>query len=514
MTTLFEAAKKEQAKKSPAYTRTENGALTLASSGTKVLDLFARGAAMRHSTEAEIEKLFSDAYKESKILAVTLLFYIRDVLHGQGERRFFRVGLRWLATKNAKLVSLLLPIIPEYGRWDDLFVLKGIANKGESLYQKVLQQVATQLMADAAKVRTEGKDASISLAAKWVPSEKSKLSDVAFDLMRVMDVTPRQYRKLVSYLRGHLKIVEQFMCRKAFDEIRYESVPSRAAMLYRKAFKKQDGTRYLKYLEQVKSGAKTIKAATLFPYEIVSRLRNMYTTDDTLELQWKALPKYPAKGLAVVDGSGSMYSNYMGGSNSVIPIDVALSLGLYLAENNTGIWKDKLITFSENPKFIELPKTAKTLKDKIEYVKKYDEVANTNIQKVFEMILALAQKHNLPESEMPEILYIVSDMEFDYCVTMGESRYERSFGETNLEAITRKYEAAGYQRPKIVFWNVQSRTAQSPAAYDERGVALFSGCSPSLFKTALDGELNPIKAMLTTIDVPRYHPIMELVAGA
>lgn len=512
MTTLFQAAQKEQAKKSPAYTRTENGALTLASSGTKVLDLFARGAAMRHSTEAEIEKLFSEAYKEDKILAVTLLFYIRDVLHGQGERRFFRVGLRWLANKNAKLVSLLLPIIPEYGRWDDLFVLKGIANKGESLYQKVLQQYATQLMADAAKCRLEGESTSISLAAKWAPSEKSKLKDVAFDLMRTMGVSARQYRKLLSFLREHLQIVERFMCAKDFSEIRYESVPSRAAMLYRKAFKKQDGARYLKYLEQVESGAKNIKAGTLFPYEIVSRLRNMSGTDTTLELQWKALPEYPAKGLAVVDGSGSMYSNYMGGSNSVIPIDVALSIGLYLAEHNQGIWEGKLITFSENPKFIELPKSAKTLKDKIQYVKKYDEIANTNIQKVFDMILALAQKHNLPESEMPEILYIISDMEFDSCVSTS-SGYGRSFDETNLEAMTRKYEAAGYKRPKIVFWNVQSRNAQSPAAFDERGVALFSGCSPSLFKTALEGELNPVKAMLTTIDVPRYHPIMELVAS-
>lgn len=511
MSKLFDAAK--QAVPSPAFTRTENGALALSSSGSAVLDWFSRGGAMRSQSDNAVIKVFSEAYKENKALALGILFYLRDIRGGQGERKIFRNCLCWLATRNATLVSKLIPLVPEYGRWDDLFALKRVTGKPQ-LYQQVLRLMASTLLKDAETARNDDK-ASISLLAKWAPSEGSAKNDIAKDLMRVMDLSPKQYRKLLTFLRKRVGIVEAKMCAKRWAEINYQQVPSRASMLYRKAFGRNDQLRYAKYLEAVKKGEATIHAGTLYPYELVGNVRlNRFQNDNTLEEQWKALPNYIGEdhknALAVIDGSGSMTCTL--NNSKYCPLDVAQSIGLYLAERNRGLWKGKFITFSMTPKFVEVE--GETLADRVRYVSQYNEVANTNLQAVFEMILALGKKHKLSQDDMPGTIYVVSDMEFDTCARFrsedGWSR-NRSAEETNLEAINRKYVEAGYERPKIVFWNVASRTAQSPAAYDDKGIALFSGLSASVFKTALNGDLNPIKAMLDTIDTPRYQPVMELV---
>ena len=194
----------------------------------------------------------------------------------------------------------------------------------------------------------------------------------------------------------------------------------------------------------------------------------------------------------VIDGSGSMYSPLQ-----PRPAAVALSLGIYFAERNTGAFKNHFITFSEKPQLVEIK--GKDIWETVNYCHKYNEVANTNIQKVFELILRAAVKNKVPQSEMPSTLYIISDMEFDYC-TKGADL-------TNFEYAKKIFAEAGYQLPRVVFWNVASRTKQQPVTRNEQGVALVSGCSPRIFGMLSSGNLSPMGYMLDILGTERYAKI-------
>lgn len=480
---------------SEEYTYTENGALTFKTSGKAVVDLFSLGGAMRKASSERIVSLFKDAYKEDPVGATVVLFYLRDAREGQGERNFFRQCLVWLADVNPSLVSLLIPYVPDYGRWDDLFCLKACKNK--AIYEKALKHFAGRLEADKASLLI---NSEISLAGKWAPSEQSgKESRQHFhDLRKVMGVSERQYRKLVTKLRERLRIVETDLSTKNYKNIRYSAVPSCAAKMYRNAFMKHDKERYTQYLANVAKGTEKINASVLYPYDIVASIRqNYYAQDDALEAMWKALPKFETKGLAIVDTSGSMFSKV---SDNVMAVDVALSIGLYIAENNTTQFKNQFITFSNHPEFVKINPSA-SLSEKLKSMSQADWRQTTNLQKVFSTILNLATSRNLKQEDLPDTIYITSDMEFNQS---GEN-------DTNFEAIRNKYASAGYTMPNIVFWNVCSRQKQSPVKFNEQGVALVSGCSPNILRQVLEGSFNPTTLIDKLLNSERYGYIVEAV---
>ena len=214
-----------------------------------------------------------------------------------------------------------------------------------------------------------------------------------------------------------------------------------------------------------------------------------------MDVTWAALENFCGEenALAVVDGSGSMY-----GGTEPLPIAVALSLGLYFAERNRGAFRNHFITFSEKPRLVEIK--GADLWEQVRYCTKYGEVANTNLQKVFELILSAAKKNSVPDEELPRRLYVISDMEFDECTEDASL--------TNFEYAKKLFAEAGYTLPEVVFWNVASRHRQQPVTKNEQGVALVSGCTPRLFSMAMSGELNPLAFMLEVIESERYAKIV------
>lgn len=496
---LFEAAENENvyARK---YTYTENGALTLKSSGTALLDMFSRMGAMRKSSTTEILKLFNAAFNEADSLAIVCAFYLRDIRGGQGERNIFRVILNALAKKNngKEYISKIIPFVPEYGRWDDLFALKGTTS-----YSLALAFMWEQIIEDLKVARNAQKTdefKSISLAAKWMPSEKAgKKSRVLYeDLLKVSNLSKKAYRRVMTFLRTYLNVVEQKMCDQNWTDINYETVPSRAAKIYKKAFAKHDPKGYSNYIASLQKGTAKINSATLYPYELVKEA--FYSNNPITEAQWKALPDYTGEhlrnALVMADTSGSMYGD---------PLNVALSIALYLAERNqNSVWQNKFITFSNQPTFYNIDPSL-SLHDKITSMSRANWNMNTNLTAAFRKILDLAIKNNLTQEDMPEILYIVSDMEFDQADRVGK---------TNLQVIDEMYTNAGYVRPKIAYWNVDSRNQQSPAGYDEQGVALFSGLSPSIFLNILSGKnITPVEVMMSRLEDKRYQPLISALFG-
>ena len=474
-------------------THTENGAVTYRSTQSECLDLFATIGALRRESDEEITNRFIRAYAEDADLAMKTLFFARDVRGGIGERRVFRTILKWLAENEPQSLEKNIPYIAEYGRYDDLLTLMGTSCEG-----KALQQIKEQLDADCAALESGN---SVSLLAKWLPSVNASNEDTvrtAKRIARMMGMNDVQYRKMLSALRAKIGIIENNLREKdyTFD---YAKQPSKAMFKYRKAFMRNDGDRYGAFMNRVAEGVEQIHTGTLTPYEIIQPFFNQGSIS-TQERQatnatWNAQENFTGdeNALVVIDGSGSMY-----GGADPIPATVALSLGIYYAEHNTGAFQNHFITFSENPKLVEIK--GKDIYEKVRYCHQFNEVANTNIQRVFELILRTAVEHRVPQNEMPSKIYIISDMEFDYCT--------EDCSMTNFEYAKQLFEKQGYQLPEVVFWNVASRNRQQPVKVNERGVALVSGCNPRIFSMLKAGILSPYAFMMDVLGSERYAAIV------
>lgn len=473
-------------------THTENGAVTYLSTQSECLDLFATIGALRRESDEEITNRFLRAYVENADLAMKMLFFARDIRGGIGERRVFRTIIKWLAANEPQSLEKNLSYIAEYGRYDDLLTLMGT-----SCENKVLSLIKTQLESDCAAL--EAGD-TVSLLAKWLPSVNASNEGTirqAKRIARALNMNDAQYRKTLSALRAKISIIENKLRVKdyTFD---YAKQPSKAMFKYRKAFMRNDGERYAAFMERVSEGAEQIHTATLAPYEIITPIfKRDFRAEErkTIDVTWNAQEDFTGgeNALVVIDGSGSMY-----GGADPIPATVALSLGIYYAERNTGAFQNHFITFSENPKLVEIK--GKDIYEKVRYCHQFNEVANTNIQRVFELILKTAVKNRVPQKDMPAKIFIISDMEFDYCT--------EDCSLTNFEYAQRLFEEHGYQLPEVMFWNVASRNQQQPVKINDQGVALVSGCNPRIFSMLKAGILSPYAFMVDVLGSERYAAIV------
>ena len=485
----------EYLKQQSNKTFTENGAVTYSSTLSDCLDLFATVGALRHGSDEEIQSRFMRAYTENKDIAMKLLFFARDIRGGLGERRVFRIILNRLALKEPQSIRKNLSYIAEYGRFDDLMVLFGTP-----LEKDMLEYIKTQLYNDleAMKNGTE-----VSLLGKWLPSVNASNTETKYlakKIARFLGFDDAKYRKTLVKLRAHIRIIENNLRTKdyTFD---YEKQPSKALFKYRNAFIRNDDERYNAFLDRVKTGEARLNTKTLTPYEIITPFFKRNVSDEeraAINASWNSLEDFTSdeNALAVIDGSGSMYD-----ALDPIPATVALSLGIYFAERNRGAFKNHFITFSQNPQLVEIK--GEDILDKVRYCHDYNECANTNIQRVFELILNTAKNNNVPNDELPKRLYIISDMEFDYCTDDASV--------TNFEYAKKLFENSGYTLPELVFWNVASRSRQQPVTKNEQGVLLVSGCTPRIFSMVANGSLSdasPYEFMLEVVMSERYEKIV------
>lgn len=472
MSTFVEAVQNQEA-------RTENGMKARLSSGTACCDLFFKIGAMRGQNPIPA---WTAALAENHDYASRILLWSRDVLEGAGERQIFRTIVRELIDRgNLDLATSLLRKVPELGRFDDLFVAFGTP----------LQSTAFGLYKDAL-------DAGNGLAFKWAPRK----GPVAVAFRDYLALTPKRYRK---YLVENTKVVETQMCNKDWDSINFNHVPSVAAARYKKAFYRNT-PKYAEYVTALTSKdpkvRETVKinAKAIFPHDVLKglidsiigyRSTKMSATElGALTAQWDALPNFvgDANILPIVDVSGSMWA----GAASVRPIDVSLSLGLYLADKNKGKFKDTFLTFSSTPQLLHLKGD---IVDKVRQMNGSSWNMSTNLHAAFEKILDTAVKGGVPQEEMPNTVLILSDMQFNNCVTFDDSA---------IEMIRRKYNQHGYTVPNVVFWNLNSRD-NVPVKFNEKGVALVSGYSPTIMTSILGGkDYTPEAIMLKTILKDRY----------
>jgi len=467
---------------------TENGMTTSTSSLNSCVNLFFQIGAMRGKDKQLLINSFVKAFNEDALTAMKLLFWARDIRGGAGERQIFRDIITHFAEKHTDILVKNLSLIPEYGRWDDLLELFG-----------------TKLEHQALLIIKQGLDDKNQLCAKWLPRPNIgniKRKHQASIIRKFLKLTPKEYRKLLVELSN---TVEQLMCAKQWSEIEYSKLPSKAMSDYMKAFSKNDSERFKAYLTSVEKGEVNINAGALYPYDIVKNLKLGHS--DGADVQWNALPNYMLNNkervLPVVDVSASMDCP-AGNNKNLTCMDVSISLGLYISERNEGVFKDAFITFSTNP---ELQYLKGLLSERYNQLSQAEWGGSTNLNATFKLILDKAKEFNVSESEMPTMILILSDMEFDSAVSHYD--YSQSaWNPTAQKMIENMYTESKYNMPKIVFWNLNAKNDNFPVKFDTQGTSLVSGFSPALLTNILNAnDLTPISMMLSVVDSKRYLAI-------
>ena len=485
------------------FTRTENGAVTHKTTKSDLLDMFAMGAAYRTRSDEDVILMFQKAYKENPVYALKCLFYIRDVRGGQGERRFFRVATKYLASYDTNAMRRNLQYVPEFGRWDDLFVFIGTPLENDAL-----NIIKHQLALDV-QCKTP------SLLGKWMPSENTssqKTRKTAAKVRKFIGMTPKQYRKTLSVLRARINVLERLMSEGRWDEIEFDKIPSKAGLKYKNAFARHDIERMKRnpevktYEAFAKDTETKVNAKALYPYEVVAKAltachRPMDHTDRLMvNKYWENLADYfqgkTFNGLAVVDTSASM--TWRGGESC--PLNVAISLGLYCAERANGPFANHYVSFSRTPRLIET--NGVDFCDKVYRIYRTNLCENTNIEATFDMLLQTALNNGCGQDELPQNIIVISDMEFD----QGTAYMNRNNAKTLMENIREKWARHGYRMPHLIYWNVDARQNNIPEDMGCGLISYVSGMSPSIFEQILSGKTG-YDLMMEKLDSERYAVI-------
>lgn len=488
------------------YAETENGGITHKSTLDAVYDMFALGGTYRSRSDEDCILLFKKALEENEELALKCLFYLRDIRCGQGERRFFRVCFKWLAKNYPELAFRNLDNIPEYGRWDDLYCVEGT-----ELRTDAFDVIQCQLNKDLISLK-EGEKEGVSLLGKWLKSENASAEDTKYlaNQTRIaLGYSHKKYRKILSALRTRINIVEKLMSEGRWEEIEFAKLPSKAGLIYRNAFAHNDLIKD-KYEAFINSKETKVNAATLYPYEIVKKVTDTldyWGHTDLEETEREVLNKYWANQdtsmfneassiLCVCDTSGSMTSKY---GTSVAPIDIAISLSMICAENNKSDFKNKYISFSSRPQFIEIEGI--DFVDKVQRIYRQNLCENTDLKATFDLIKNAILKTKKIE-DLPKTVVVISDMEID---SMSYWR-DKSRVKTEMELMREEWARDGLKLPRLVYWNCAARNNNILDEIDNDDITYVSGASPIIFNSILRG-LSGKQLMLEKLNSKRYENI-------
>lgn len=468
---------------------TEKGGEAYKSTNSYLVDFIGEISSYRNEDESDIKTWMDLLYSENPLAARKLSFYVRDILSGMGERKIARVLWQRLAKIDPDNMTLNIKNIPEFGRFDDLYSL--INTPVES---KMWAFIKDCYLIDIENMKN---NKPVSGLGKWLKSPNSKVKTTR-KLGRLtakkLNQNPRQFAKNLTALRKYLDVVELKMTDNKWSDIKYQNVPSRASLIYRKAFEKRDYDRYSEFIEAVNDGKASIKADTLCPYDIIKKIFN-YDYDNTVEALWKNLPDY------VIDKSKSILTVCdVSGSMKWDPMAVAIGITLYFTEKTSGEFRNKFITFSTDPELIEIPDTCKSIKEKVDFTKRANWGGTTNLAKTLDLILN-ACKNN--KTKTPDSLLIITDMQFDTYNTGG-------WNETLYESYKKKFAKNGLTIPNIIFWNCASgkKTANFQTNATTAGVQYVSGLSTAIFKNILKNlYTTPYEAAMNIINSERYAVI-------
>ena len=503
---------------------TQNGAVSyskpdVSGESNGRLSLFFK--AVRELDSEQLYKYLEESMSEDMVDTFVLCFNLRDSRGGKGERLLGRHALGWLCVNYPIEFRRVIHLLPEYGRWDDLLYLFPSVLKVSDFrrmrkeysdddieYIRTTQNMIVDMFCDQLDEDKKNMEEGlpVSLCAKWTPTECNsldRLTGVYDELVKALGVTPKEFRKEYNTpLRAYLKVVETYMCKNQWSEIDFNKVPSCAMKKLKSAFESHEPDRFKAWADSLKTGETQVNANQLYPHELVKEVRQKGFADDVVEAQWNVIIQ-SVRGMgvlsdciAVVDTSSSMCTP------NCLPLDVAVAMGMIISEVATGPFRNNLLTFNTNPDFVMIPEGG--MYDRLNAVQKMPWGGSTNLEGVFRLVLERARESNLDPESMPKRLFIISDMQFntaiDHCGTSV----------TNMEKVESLYKESGYERPQIVFWNVNGKTEDFPCTTDSNGTVMISGFSPAILKSVMNCKsCSSVDIMRFTLDSDRYAAVRE-----
>ena len=509
--------------------RTWNNAVTNESTLNFNLDMFAYSSRDREQDYEKNKNRFKNALIENDKTALANLLYTLDIRNGKGERALFKSYFSALIEMNKDCAIQILPYIPELGRWD--YIFEGI---GTEIEENVYELIRAYLMMD---IKNYNENKPVSLLGKWLPSIKThnKKNYFAVKLAKKLNLTEKEYRKILSKLRDRLNIVEKHITNKEYEKIEYISVPSKAMVKYKNLFFTKDEVRFKEFIEELKDSKKT-KYDNLFMNDFVKMyldnlgkigvnyfygktikeayknsisdlikdlslkeledrqilLQRLKDEKNLINIMWKKQTKigFDKNVLVVADTSASMRGT---------PFETAISLAIYISQNNKSEqWRNRFMIFSSDCVVYSYDKDSEftDIIDGIPII-----MTNTDIDKVFKKILNDSLEKKLPQ--LDEVI-IISDMEFD----MVQDRKDMS----NFKYWKSEFAKHNYELPKIIFWNVAKNVGSFPVTKLDYGTCLVSGYSKNILKSIIDIEnFDPIDVMLKTLEEKKYFEMVRAI---
>lgn len=471
----------------------------MAGSGVKksvCFELFTVIGTLREAPRDEIREYFLRAFAEDPTAALRIAFYARDVRGGLGERRVFREILRVLAETDADALAKNIDYVPLCGRWDDLLCLFGTQGETAAV-ECIRRQLGRDLVSLAAN------DGVVSLLAKWMPSANTSSRKKRWcgrRLAKALGMREEEYRKMLTVLRSRIYIVENDMREKRRD-LDYESLPYHARVKYQSAFWRRDGSKYLAFCRAAYRGEANIRRGTIYPYDCYEIVRHAAEYGENmegkgraaLEAMWRAIPDHTGgKNMLVAVGSSAVrYWPY----KHPRPNAVAISLALYFAERNRGIFRDRFLTFKMEPQLVKIK--GDDFYARMRYCYAFTEVKRVDVAAAFRLVLDEAAAHHVPPDEMPRMICFVSGMEFACCTENAKPE--------DIENIEKMYAEMGYEMPEAVFWDVYA--IRPTITKNESGSTIITGSNPTLFMQMMKGDTDPMSYMQALLESERYRGI-------
>lgn len=495
-------------------TVTWNGAVSHSTSGVSCLDYFAKCGSYRGRTEAEVSADMAALFGEDPSTALKIIFYNRmitrkitgfdkteTVQRGQGAKDEFIKSIAWLENNHPDLLYDNLWLIPSVGCWKDLWY----DSAATGFYYYVDPKRVYSLVKKGLR-----NEYHRGLLAKFLPKIRSaksatqprhkRLNAWARGLCAYLGWTERDYRKFKSGPEHTAHLWQRQACAGDWDEIDFNMISGKALLKFVGSGILAKHGLEKRYLEWIKK--QPVAKFNGYPYELYKKAKTAgrkVVERMTYDAQFEKLletarrdvnPTLLEKGvLCALDTSGSMGGGYWGqGSPDVAPIDVCVGLGIYFSSLLEGHFKDHVIMFDNQSRFLKLNGS---FCDKVDQVPQ-NAMGGTNFQSVIDEIVRVRKANpSIPVEEYPQVLLVVSDMQFNPTnSTYGYYSRCESYGSeaTNYEAAMRKLQAVGLPKMTIIWWQVNGRfTGDVPVKWDDEGTILISGFDGAIVTSLLAG---------------------------
>lgn len=530
--------------KGSAYT--ENGAISYASTGKELVDQFGKAASFRGRDFSVVSDDQKRLWAENADAALKFPFYLRlitreakmsdgtkteKVQRGAGAKDEAFKRFVWIMKNHPQEFYRNLYLIPIVGSWKDIWQILyyaedfGITADKEKFFEVIAEGIASESQVDLVKKYLPRIRSTKKCKTTWaLCTNKYAKEFVAWANTKVEGgFNVESYRHMKA--SGEAHVFQKLMCSGRYNEINFKTIPGKALLnLVSGKFLGNHGLND-KYLEWIK--AQPVAKFNGYPYELGAKLMlpgyGYYGKDVdlmtkiTVDKQFENLIETGKKNdggikgnvWCALDTSGSMSSTIPG--TNITAVNVCVSLGIYFSTLNEGAFHKNVIMFDNTSRVKQLSGSFSEMWNQVPA----NAMGSTNFQSVVDEIVRIRKaKPNIPLSDYPQTLLVVSDMQFNPSGSYWGT-YGRNKELSNIEASKAKLRSAFpdefVDNFKFIWWNVTSRaTTDVPSTLDDSQSYFLSGFDGAVISLILGGDAEIVDEKTGEKRMPTAEELVQI----